>query len=85
MSWPAAVLGALVGIALGVLAAAAPDPGSADFPAFTAILLGTLATGLGLALGEPREEVEWYGLMGTFVGAVGGLVIYFFGLVSNLY
>jgi hypothetical protein len=80
---PATVMGAL--IVIGLLAAAAPDPGSADFPAFTAILLGTVATGLGLALGAPREEVEWYGLMGTFVGAVGGLLIYFFGLVSNLY
>ncbi|MGH2956871.1 MAG: hypothetical protein ACRDL6_07760 [Solirubrobacterales bacterium] len=67
------------------LAATVPDPGSQDFPAFSAIVSGALGTGFALARGLAREDVQWYGFLGTFLGAVGGLLLYFALLVTDLY
>lgn len=63
----------------------APDPGSPDFPAIAGFVGGVLATAVGLAFGLPREDVQWLGLLGAFIGGSLGLAAYLMGLVTNLY
>jgi drug/metabolite transporter (DMT)-like permease len=82
---PTTVLAAGVGFALGALAAAAPNPGEQEFPAFTALILGLVLTAVALARREEREEIQWQGFLGAFLGGVLGLAVYLFGLMTNLY
>jgi hypothetical protein len=65
--------------------AQAPDPGSPDFPALLGLTGGVLATGVALALGWLREEVEWLALLGAFIGGAVGLAVYLGGVITNLY
>lgn len=67
------------------LGSQAPDPGSPEFPALVGFAIGVLATGVALALSLPRDEVEWFGLIGAFLGGALGFVAYLVGLTTDLY
>lgn len=82
---PTTMLAAGLGFVLGTLAAAAPDPGQQDFAALTALMGGLVLTAVALARQEKREEVQWQGFLGAFLGGVLGLAVYLFGLITDLY
>ena len=65
--------------------AAAPDLGQPDFPALTALIGGLIATGLALGRQVGPETTQWHGVLGAFVGGSLGLIVYLFGLITNLY
>jgi hypothetical protein len=70
---------------LGLSGAVAPDPGSPDFPALTALAFGLGATAFALGGGVDPERTQWYGFLGAFFGGAFGLLAYLFGLITNLY
>jgi drug/metabolite transporter (DMT)-like permease len=79
------LLAASIGFVAGFLAAAAPDPGEQDFAALTALMGGLVLTAVALARREGREEAQWQGFIGAFLGGVLGFLVYLFGLITGLY
>jgi hypothetical protein len=67
-----------------VLFASLPDPSSPGFPAATSILLGFFGTSYGFWRKQPREEIQWAGFFGAYLGAGFGLSIYLLLLIGEL-
>jgi hypothetical protein len=67
-----------------VLFAGLPDPGNPGFPAVVSILMGFSATSYGFWLGLPRDEVQWAGFLGAYIGVGLGLIVYLLKLIVPL-
>jgi hypothetical protein len=64
--------------------ASLPDPSSPGFPAIASFLMGFVGTSYGFWRGMPRDEVQWAGFFGAYLGVALGLLIYMATLVSEL-
>jgi hypothetical protein len=68
-------------LAGAISAASAEDtPG---FPAVGALIGGLLGTALALSLRRPRDDAQWAGFLGAFVGGWFGLVFYLIALIGG--
>jgi hypothetical protein len=83
----AVLAGLLIGLALTALqlAAALPDPGDPSFPTITAVLGGFLAIARVRIRGGSWRRAEREAFRWGFYATGLGVLVYLFGLISNLY
>jgi hypothetical protein len=67
-----------------VLFAGLPDPSSPNFPAVVSILIGFAGTSCGFWLRLSRDEVQWAGFLGAYLGVGVGLVVYLLSFIWPL-
>lgn len=64
--------------------ASLPDPSSPDFPAIASILMGFAGTSYGFWRRVPRDDIQWAGFCGAYIGVAAGLLLYMMVLLSEL-
>jgi hypothetical protein len=64
--------------------ASLPDPSSPGFPAVISVLVGFAGTSYGFWHGLPRDEIQWAGFFGAYLGVALGLATYLAILVWQL-
>ncbi len=64
--------------------ASLPDPSSPGFPAALSIMTGFAGASYGFWRQMSRDEIQWAGFFGAYIGVAVGLLFYMAALLSEL-